>query len=265
MTEEKNNNGNGEEAADKEALESEKKRREKDMIEPGVESIEIVDEMEKSYIDYAMSVIVDRALPSVEDGLKPVHRRILYSMHDIGLEPGKQTVKSARIVGDVLGKYHPHGDVAVYDSLVRMAQDFSLRYPLIKGQGNFGSLDGDSAAAMRYSEAKLSHIAMELLEDLDKETVKMSPNFDNSMKEPETLPAKLPNLLLNGATGIAVGMATNIPPHNITEICDAIIEQINKPERVPDDKNSHKYKIYLLFLQKFLAKFSIQLKGRPGH
>ena len=228
--EKKNGNGNGENAAEEEALESEKKRREKDMIEPGVQAAEVVDEMEKSYIDYAMSVIVQRALPSVEDGLKPVHRRILYSMYNLGLEPGKQTVKSARIVGDVLGKYHPHGDVAVYDSLVRMAQDFSLRYPLIIGQGNFGSLDGDNAAAMRYSEAKLSHIAMELLEDLDKDTVKMNPNFDNSMKEPDTVPAKLPNLLLNGATGIAVGMATNIPPHNLTEICDAIVEYINKPE-----------------------------------
>lgn len=214
-------------------LESEEeKRREKEQIgkEKGVAGVEIVEEMEKAYIDYAMSVIVQRALPSVEDGLKPVHRRILYAMHSIGLEPGKPTKKSATVVGEVLGKYHPHGDAAVYDSMVRMAQDFSLRYPLVHGQGNFGSMDGDSPAAMRYTEAKLSKISGELLDDLDRETVKMRPNFDNSLKEPETLPAKLPNLLLNGSTGIAVGMATNIPPHNLTEVCDAVIECINKPQ-----------------------------------
>ena len=229
-----NEHGNGidEEKVESEVIDEERKRRAKDQIgaEEGVAAIEIVEEMEKAYINYAMSVIVQRALPSVEDGLKPVHRRILYSMHEIGLDPSKPTKKCATIVGDVLGKYHPHGDVAVYDSLVRMAQDFSLRYPLVKGQGNFGSMDGDNAAAYRYTEAKLTPIAQELLEDIDKDTVKMNPNFDNSTKEPETLPAKLPNLLLNGATGIAVGMATNIPPHNLTEICDAIIEYINKPE-----------------------------------
>ena len=194
----------------------EEKRREKDQIgeEKGVVGAEIVEEMEKAYIDYAMSVIVQRALPSVEDGLKPVHRRILYAMHSIGLDPSKPTMKSARIVGEVMGKYHPHGDTAIYDAMVRMAQYFSLRYPLVHGQGNFGSMDGDRAAAMRYTEAKLSKISGELLEDIDKDTVKMLPNFDNSIKEPETLPAKLPNLLLNGSTGIAVGMATNIPPHN---------------------------------------------------
>ncbi len=210
----------------------EKKRREKDQIgeEKGVEGVEIVDEMEKSYIDYAMSVIVQRALPSVEDGLKPVHRRILYAMHSIGLEPSKPTKKSASVVGEVLGKYHPHGDVAVYDAMVRLAQEFSMRYPLVHGQGNFGSMDGDSPAAMRYTEAKLSKISQELLQDIEKDTVKMLPNFDNSTKEPDTLPAKLPNLLLNGTTGIAVGMATNIPPHNLTELCDAIVAYINKPK-----------------------------------
>ncbi len=217
---------------DKEAETEEKKRREKNLIsnEKGVEGVEITEEMEKAYIDYAMSVIIQRALPSVEDGLKPVHRRILYAMHQIGLDASKPTKKSAAVVGEVLGKYHPHGDVAVYDSMVRMAQDFSLRYPLVHGQGNFGSMDGDSPAAMRYTEAKLSKLSNEMLQDIEKDTVKMVPNFDNSTKEPTTLPAKLPNLLINGSTGIAVGMATNIPPHNLTEVCDAIIEYINKPE-----------------------------------
>lgn len=217
---------------DKQAEIEEKKRREKNLIsnEKGVEGVEITEEMEKAYIDYAMSVIVQRALPSVEDGLKPVHRRILYAMHQIGLDASKPTKKSAAVVGEVLGKYHPHGDVAVYDSMVRMAQDFSLRYPLVHGQGNFGSMDGDSPAAMRYTEAKLSKLSSEMLQDIEKNTVKMVPNFDNSTEEPTTLPAKLPNLLINGATGIAVGMATNIPPHNLTEICEAVIEYINKPE-----------------------------------
>jgi DNA gyrase subunit A len=210
----------------------EEARRKKEQIgeEKGVAGAEIVEEMEKAYIDYAMSVIVQRALPAVEDGLKPVHRRILYAMHQIGLDSSKPTKKSAAVVGEVLGKYHPHGDTAVYDSLVRMAQEFSLRYPLVHGQGNFGSMDGDNPAAMRYTEAKMTKIAGELLADIEKETVKMNPNFDNSHKEPLTLPGKLPNLLMNGATGIAVGMATNIPPHNITELCDAIVSYINKPE-----------------------------------
>jgi len=221
-----------EDRMDKEAEVEERKRRIKDQIgsEAGVEGAEIVEEMEKKFIDYAMSVIVDRALPSIEDGLKPVHRRILYAMHAIGLDPSKPTKKSAAVVGEVLGKYHPHGDISVYNAMVRMAQDFSQRYTLVHGQGNFGSMDGDSAAAMRYTEAKLSKISLELLKDIEKNTVKMNPNFDNSTNEPETLPAKLPNLLLNGATGIAVGMATNIPPHNLTEICDAIIEYIKKPD-----------------------------------
>jgi len=189
---------------------------------------EISQEMKKAYIDYAMSVIVSRALPSVEDGLKPVHRRILYEMKRMGLEKG-MTKKCATIVGQVIGHFHPHGDAAVYDALVRMAQDFSLRYPLIHGQGNFGSLDGDSAAAYRYTEAKLNPIAVELLEDIDKETVKFIPNFDNSLKEPVVLPGKVPNLLINGSSGIAVGMTTNIPPHNLNEICDGIISYIDNP------------------------------------
>jgi len=191
---------------------------------------EISEEVKKSYLDYAMSVIVSRALPAVEDGLKPVQRRILYSMNLMGLKPGSQTRKSARIVGDVLGKFHPHGDAAVYDALVRMAQDFSLRYPLIFGQGNFGSIDNDPPAAMRYTEAKLMPISSELLQDIEKETVNFVPNFDNSLKEPELLPGKLPALILNGASGIAVGMATNIPPHNLTEVCEAINAYIKNPD-----------------------------------
>ena len=218
-----------EEKVDKEIEEAEKERRKKNLIADGIQGAEIVDEMEQAYIDYAMSVIVQRALPAVEDGLKPVHRRILYAMHQIGLDSSKPTKKSAAVVGDVIARYHPHGDASVYDALARMTQDFSLRYPLIHGQGNFGSIDGDSPAAYRYTEAKLSKISNELLEDIDKETVKMRPNFDNSVDEPETLPAKLPNLLLMGSTGIAVGMATNIPPHNLREICEAIEAYIDNP------------------------------------
>ena len=193
-------------------------------------SIEIEGEVKESFLDYAMSVIISRALPDVRDGMKPVHRRILYSMYDAGFHHNKPYKKSARIVGDVLGRYHPHGDSAVYDSLVRMAQKFSLRYPLINGQGNFGSLDGDSAAAMRYTEARLQKIAGEMLQDLDKETVDFTPNFDGSLNEPSVLPAKLPALLLNGASGIAVGMATNIPPHNLSELGSAIIKHIDNPD-----------------------------------
>lgn len=191
---------------------------------------EISSEMRKAYIDYAMSVIVSRALPSAEDGLKPVHRRILWAMHLMGLQHNKQTKKSARIVGDTMGKYHPHGDSAIYDSMVRMAQNFSLRYPLVVGQGNFGSIDGDRAAAMRYTEAKMQKIASELMQDIDKKTVNMIGNFDNSMEEPGVLPGKIPNLLLNGASGIAVGMTTNIPPHNLNDTCDAILQYIDDPE-----------------------------------
>ena len=208
----------------------EKKRENKEEIEKGVVNSEVSSEMKKAYLDYAMSVIVSRAIPSVEDGLKPVQRRILYSMNQMGLKPNTQTKKSARIVGDVIGKYHPHGDQAVYDTMVRMAQNFSLRYPLVFGQGNFGSIDGDKAAAYRYTEAKLRKISGELLEDIDKETVQFVDNFDSSLKEPTLLPGKLPNLILNGATGIAVGMSTNIPPHNLTEICNAIIAYIKKPK-----------------------------------
>ncbi|MFH1395624.1 MAG: DNA gyrase subunit A [Candidatus Omnitrophota bacterium] len=192
--------------------------------------IHIEDEMKNSYITYAMSVIAGRALPDVRDGLKPVHRRILYAMKDMGIVFNKPYKKCARIVGEVLGKYHPHGDSAVYDALVRMVQDFSLRYPLINGQGNFGSIDGDSAAAMRYTEARTHQITEWMLKDIEKETVEWKPNFDGSLKEPEILPTVLPNLLLNGSNGIAVGMATNIPPHNLSEIADAIIYIIEKPE-----------------------------------
>lgn len=190
----------------------------------------IEDEMKKSYMDYAMSVIVGRALPDARDGLKPVHRRILYSMNELGLQYSKPFKKCARIVGEVLGKYHPHGDTAVYDSLVRLAQTFSMRYPLVKGQGNFGSIDGDNAAAMRYTEAKLQKISEEILEDLEKETVSFSPNFDGSLSEPLVLPSKVPNLLINGSYGIAVGMATSIPPHNLREVCSAVISLIEDPE-----------------------------------
>ncbi len=232
-----NENNNSEDKFDEEIKKEETERRERGQIgsEKGVIAAEIVEEMEQAFIDYAMSVIVDRALPSVEDGLKPVHRRILYAMHMLNLDASKATVKCARIVGETMGKYHPHGNIPVYDALVRMAQDFSLRYPLVHGQGNFGSLDGDSPAADRYTEAKMSKIASEMLLDIEKDTVKMRPNFDNSLKEPETLPAKLPNLLLNGSTGIAVGMATNIPPHNLTEVCDAAIEYISKPDVTADE------------------------------
>ncbi|MCF7823106.1 MAG: DNA gyrase subunit A [Candidatus Marinimicrobia bacterium] len=190
----------------------------------------IEEEMKKSYMDYSMSVIVSRALPDVRDGLKPVHRRILYGMMELGVGYNRAYRKSARIVGDVMGKYHPHGDSAVYDSMVRMTQEFSLRYPLVDGQGNFGSIDGDSAAAMRYTEARLKRISSEMLRDLEKETVRFTPNFDESLQEPSVLPAVIPNLLLNGSSGIAVGMATNIPPHNINEVIDAIVSQIDNPE-----------------------------------
>ena len=191
---------------------------------------EISSEMREAYLNYAMSVIVARALPSAEDGLKPVHRRILWAMNEMGIHYNKQTKKSARIVGDTMGKYHPHGDMAIYDSMVRMAQPFSLRYPLVIGQGNFGSMDGDNAAASRYTEAKMEKISDELLREIDKDTVEMINNFDNSLKEPVVMPGKLPNLLLNGGSGIAVGMATNIPPHNLNNVCDAILTYLGNPE-----------------------------------
>ena len=192
--------------------------------------VSLEDEMRRSYLDYAMSVIVGRALPDVRDGLKPVHRRVLFAMNELGNDWNKAYKKSARVVGDVIGKYHPHGDTAVYDTMVRMAQDFSLRYPLIDGQGNFGSVDGDNAAAMRYTEVRMSKIAHELLADLDKETVDFGPNYDGSEHEPLVLPTRIPNLLINGSSGIAVGMATNIPPHNLTDICTALFALLDDPE-----------------------------------
>ncbi|MDZ7291032.1 MAG: DNA gyrase subunit A [candidate division KSB1 bacterium] len=190
----------------------------------------IEEEMKDSYIDYSMSVIVSRALPDVRDGLKPVHRRVLYGMHELNLRPNSAYKKSARVVGEVLGKYHPHGDLAVYDTIVRMAQDFSLRYPLVDGQGNFGSVDGDSPAAMRYTEVRLTRIAEEVLRDLEKDTVNWNPNFDDTLKEPSVMPTVLPNLLVNGSSGIAVGMATNIPPHNLNEVIDGLVALIKDPE-----------------------------------
>lgn len=201
--------------------------------------VNIEDEMKSSYIDYSMSVIVARALPDVRDGLKPVHRRVLFGMNELGLASNKSHKKSARIVGEVLGKYHPHGDKAVYDTMVRMVQEFSLRYPLVDGQGNFGSVDGDSAAAMRYTEARLSKVAEAILEDLEKNTVDFLPNFDDTLKEPSVLPSILPNLLVNGSNGIAVGMATNIPPHNLKEICDGITYLVKNPDA--DIKKLMKY------------------------
>ena len=188
-----------------------------------VREVSIEQEMQEAYLTYAMSVIVARALPDVRDGLKPVHRRILYAMYDMGLLPGRPYKKSARIVGEVLGKYHPHGDAAVYDAMVRMAQNFSLRYPLVDGQGNFGSVDGDSPAAMRYTEARLSPIAVEMLRDIAEDTVDFIPNFDGTLQEPAVLPGAFPNLIVNGASGIAVGMSTNIPPHNLNEVVDALV------------------------------------------
>ena len=200
-----------------------------------VKPIDIEEEMKSSYLDYAMSVIVSRALPDVRDGLKPVQRRVLYSMDDLGLRYNSAYKKSARIVGDVLGKYHPHGDTPVYEAMVRMAQDFSLRYTLVDGQGNFGSVDNDPPAAMRYTEARLSRIAEEMLVDIDKDTIDFVPNFDGSLQEPSILPARLPNLLANGSSGIAVGMTTNIPPHNLSEICDAIVRLIDNPEATSEE------------------------------
>jgi DNA gyrase subunit A len=197
--------------------------------------VSLEEEMKSSYIDYSMSVIVARALPDVRDGLKPVHRRILFGMHELGVPHNKPYKKSARIVGEVLGKYHPHGDTAVYDSMVRMVQEFSLRYPLVDGQGNFGSVDGDSPAAMRYTEARLARIAEEMLRDLDKNTVNFTSNFDDSLQEPQVLPAYLPNLLVNGASGIAVGMATNIPPHNLGEVIDGLVAIIDNPKTSAED------------------------------
>ena len=189
--------------------------------------INIEDEMKSAYIDYSMSVIVSRALPDVRDGMKPVHRRVLFGMHELGVRANTAHKKSARIVGEVLGKYNPHGDTSVYDAMVRMAQDWSLRYMLVDGQGNFGSIDGDSPAAMRYTEARLRKISEDMLADIDKETVDLKLNFDDTLEEPTVLPTKIPGLLINGASGIAVGMATNMPPHNLTEVVDVTIAYID--------------------------------------
>ncbi len=204
-----------------------------------IEPRELEQEMRSSYLDYAMSVIVGRALPDVRDGLKPVHRRVLYSMHENGLQPNRPYKKSANVVGAVMGNYHPHGDSAIYDTLVRMAQPFSLRYPLVDGQGNFGSIDDDSAAAMRYTECRLARIATEMLRDIDADTVDYVPNYDESRREPLTLPSRFPNLLVNGSAGIAVGMATNIPPHRLSEVVDAIVQLIDKPDSNVDDLMKH--------------------------
>src|SRR4051812_41302950 len=200
-----------------------------------ITNIDINKEMREAYLTYSMSVIVGRALPDVRDGLKPVHRRVLYAMNELSNTHDKPYKKSARIVGDVIGKYHPHGDMAVYDAIVRMAQDFSLRYPLIDGQGNFGSIDGDPPAAMRYTEIRMTRVAGEMLADIDKETVEFIPNYDETTREPVVLPAKIPNLLINGSSGIAVGMSTNIPPHNFGEVVDALLALIENPSlRVSD-------------------------------
>ena len=199
--------------------------------------INIEDEMKSAYIDYSMSVIVSRALPDVRDGMKPVHRRVLYGMHDLGVRSSSSYKKSARIVGEVLGKYHPHGDSSVYDTMVRMAQSWSLRYLMVDGQGNFGSIDGDSPAAMRYTEARMQKISEEMLADIDKDTVDHQLNFDDTLKEPTVLPTRVPNLLINGASGIAVGMATNMPPHNLSEVAEGIIAQIDNPEITIDELN----------------------------
>src|SRR5215203_3213146 len=197
---------------------------------PGrIEPRELEQEMRSSFLDYAMSVIVSRALPDVRDGLKPVHRRVLYSMFENGLQPNRPYKKSANVVGAVMGNYHPHGDSAIYDTLARMAQPFSLRYPLVDGQGNFGSLDGDPPAAMRYTECRLTRLATEMLRDIDADTVDFKPNYDESRREPTVLPSRFPNLLVNGSSGIAVGMATNIPPHNLGEVVDALVAMIDEP------------------------------------
>ena len=217
--------------SDKKKKQDEKKAADAALIESGsVVSQPIVEEMEAAYLDYAMSVITQRALPDARDGLKPVHRRILYVMHEMNLTAGAKFRKSATVSGDVLGKYHPHGDVAVYEAMVKLAQDFSMRYPLVQGQGNFGSIDGDNAAAHRYTEARMAKLTAEMLRDIEKKTVDFRPNYDGTRKEPIVLPASVPNLLLNGTLGIAVGMATNIAPHNLRELVDATVHLIDNPK-----------------------------------
>ena len=200
-----------------------------------VEAVDLQQEMQRSYIDYAMSVIVGRALPEVRDGLKPVHRRVLYAMYDQGFRPDRATVKCARVVGEVMGNYHPHGDSAIYDALVRLAQPWSMRYPLIDGQGNFGSPGNDPAAAMRYTEARLTPLAMEMLAGIDEETVDFQPNYDGKNQEPLVLPSRIPNLLINGSAGIAVGMATNMPPHNLREVAEAVYWVLDHPDAEPEE------------------------------
>ncbi len=197
--------------------------------------VNLEQEMRRSFISYAMAVIIDRALPDVRDGLKPVHRRILYDMNELGMTPDKPYRKSARLVGDVLGKYHPHGDSSVYDAMVRLAQPFNIRYPLVEGQGNYGSVDGDKAAAMRYTEARMQKLTLHLLDGIDKDTVDFYPNFDETLMQPAVLPCRFPNLLVNGSSGIAVGMATNIPPHNLRETIDGVICMIDNPDCTVDD------------------------------
>jgi len=204
-------------------------------LEGKIEPIELEDEMRSSFIDYAMSVLTDRALPDVRDGLKPSQRRILVAMNDLGLAPNKAHRKCAKIAGDTSGNYHPHGEAVIYPTLVRMAQDFNMRYTLVDGQGNFGSVEGDSPAAMRYTEARFSKIAVEMLRDIDANTVDWMPNYDETRREPRVLPSRMPNLLVNGAAGIAVGMATNIPPHNLGEVVDAIMHMVDDPEATADD------------------------------
>src|SRR6185369_11602136 len=199
-----------------------------------IRKIDIDNEMQQAYLDYAMSVIVARALPDARDGLKPVQRRILYSMYDMGIRADSSYKKSARIVGEVLGKYHPHGDASVYEAMARMAQDFSMRYLLVDGQGNFGSVDGDAPAAMRYTEARLAPMALDLMADIEKDTVDFGPNFDDTLTEPNVLPAAVPNLLVNGASGIAVGMATSVPPHNLSEVCDALVYMLDRWSKLDD-------------------------------
>jgi DNA gyrase subunit A len=203
---------------------------EENIVPENINPLLIQDEMRECYLDYAMSVIVGRALPDVRDGLKPVHRRVLYAMHMLNNYHNKPFLKSARVVGDVIGKYHPHGDAAVYSTIVRLAQDFSMRYLIVDGQGNFGSIDGDSAAAMRYTEIRMKKLAEEMLKDIDKETVDWQPNYDDSLQEPMVLPTRVPNLLVNGSTGIAVGMATNIPPHNLSEVMNGLLATVENPE-----------------------------------
>src|SRR5512136_1005457 len=203
---------------------------------PALHPVNIEDEMKRSYMDYAMSVIIGRALPDVRDGLKPAHRRVLYGMRGMGLASNRAYRKCAKIVGEVMGNFHPHGDASIYDTLVRMAQDFNMRYPIVDGQGNFGSIDGDPPAAMRYTEARLEALADDMMTDLDKETVDFTPNYDETTEEPTVLPAPFPNLLVNGSVGIAVGMATNIPPHNLREVVDGVIWLTEHPAETPDAK-----------------------------